>query len=604
MAEVVSTPCAPPLAMGKIQPTKRMPGGIGYDEEMCRQLVDEPSEIETDVESHDVHSDNGASHTSDSGPDVPRTPPTLDTSAALALTAMPQRRARAAPPEELIIVQPSLKKQHYHPYNLQIQLLSRSRTGSNPSSELGHGGGRSRSNSGSSTTPVADLRRSNSSSSSRSGASDMSSSSNGASARRAIALYNLDYHHIRTTHIVDAGTDQNVAKFTRKGVEIEGFGLLQPQEMLYTAGRRTPPHAALAQVHADAHEDARGSSESLGVSDDAVDKAVLSTGEPNKVLRSKFFSRLRKFGSQLRSTGVGEEPTGLKRAQSMRTVPRNAGPSTMEPLRRTDSHDALTPTAVSPTAPTHASAMHSHSIPQLVPGAGVAHGKTTRAYVWEVKRWARDEELGTAATPAHADTNPILTRIWRQFNDHARQGHGIAAPPAHTIRPTFEWVRDSGGTTSPKATNSPLPTPDNEVVPRTTPTSPDSLRAPPLPPIEERSVSRSRGGRSPSPATSPSRHGWGCGATESDTELQYCSWTCFLGLDEATRIPIGQLRPAPHHPLVVCHLSLPSPLPDLRNTGIGQDGHGFSREELRDIVVVTSVHLVIRESLGSLQGSP
>lgn len=602
MAEVVSTPCAPPLAMGKIQPTKRMPGTIGCDDEACSQLVEEPSAFETDVESHDAHSDNGASHTSDSGPDVPRTPPAPEAPTALGLTTLPQRRGRASPPEELIIVQPSLKKQHYHPYNLQIQLLSRGRAGSNPNSDAGHSEGRSRSNSGSSMMPVTELRRSNSTSSTRSGGSDMSSSSsNGASARRAIPLYNLDYHNIRTTHIVDAGTDQNVAKFTRKGVEIEGFGLLQPQEVLYTHGRQTPQHGAPVHAHTDVQDDPHGSSDSLGASDEGSDKAAAtsSTGEPSKVLRSKFFSRIRKIGNQLRNTSVGEDSHSLTRTQSMRPTSRSAAPATMEPLHRTSSHDTLPPTMVSSTAPTHTTALQPHSIPQLVPGAGVSRGKTTRAYVWEIKRWARDDEPG-AASATEADTNPILARIWRQFNDFARQGQGIAAPPAHTIRPAFEWVRGSVGSTSPKATTSPLPTPDGEIAPRT---SPDSLRAPPLPPIEERSRSASPNrSASRSPATSPTRQAHGM--SEPDTELQYCPWTCFLVLDEATRIPIGQLKPAPHHPLVVCHLSLPSPLPDLRNTGIGFDGRGFSREELRDIVVVTSVHLVIRESLGSLQGSP
>ncbi|WFC94218.1 hypothetical protein MBRA1_000851 [Malassezia brasiliensis] len=578
-----------------------MPGAIGCHEETCRQLIEESSEIETDVESHDAHSDNGASHTSDSGPDIPRTPPAHEAPTALGLATLPQRRARVSPPEELIIVQPSLKKQHYHPYNLQIQLLSRGRTGSNPNSDAGHSEGRSRSNSGSSLVPAAELRRSNSTSSTRSGGSDMSSSSsNGVSTRRAIPLYNLDYHHIRTTHIVDAGTDQNVAKFTRKGVEIDGFGLLQPHEVLYMQGRRSPPQAAAVPANTDAQDEAQGSSDSLGAADEGGDKAAAasSAGEPSKVLRSKFFSRIRKIGNQLRNTGVGEDSHGLTRSQSMRTTTRTATATAMEPLHRTDSHDKLPPPVVSPTAPTYTNAPNSNSIPQLVPGAGVAHGKMTRAYVWEIKRLARDDEPG-AANATEAGANPVLTRIWRQFNDFARQGQGIPAPPAHTIRPAFEWVRDSDGPASPKAAASPLPTPESEIALHT---SPESLRAP-LPPIEERSRSASRNrGASRSPATSPTRRG--SGSSEADTELPYCSWTCFLVLDESTRIPIGQLMPAPHHPLVVCHLSLPSPLPDLRNTGIGLDGRGFSREELRDIVVVTSVHLVIRESLGSLQGSP
>ena len=74
-------------------------------------------------------------------------------------------------------------------------------------------------------------------------------------------------------------------------------------------------------------------------------------------------------------------------------------------------------------------------------------------------------------------------------------------------------------------------------------------------------------------------------------------WTCSIVLDGTTRIPIGRLIPAPQHPLVVCELLLPSPLPDLRYSALGADGGGFSREELRDIVSVTAIHLVTRESM-------
>lgn len=53
-------------------------------------------------------------------------------------------------------------------------------------------------------------------------------------------------------------------------------------------------------------------------------------------------------------------------------------------------------------------------------------------------------------------------------------------------------------------------------------------------------------------------------------------------------------------PLIACELLLPSPLPGLRCLPIGSDRNGFSREELRDIVTITALHLTLREKLGGL----
>lgn len=85
-----------------------------------------------------------------------------------------------------------------------------------------------------------------------------------------------------------------------------------------------------------------------------------------------------------------------------------------------------------------------------------------------------------------------------------------------------------------------------------------------------------------------------------ESDLASFSWTCYLVLNGDARIPIGQLIPAPHHPLIACELLLPSPLPGLRCLPIGSDRNGFSREELRDIVTITALHLTLREKLGCL----
>ncbi|WFD42012.1 hypothetical protein MPSI1_000649 [Malassezia psittaci] len=547
--------------------------------------------------------------------DVPRS--TNEQEQEAASVASPSRTA-IAPPEELIIVQPSIKRQHHHPHNLQIQLISRGRTNSNPNSDSGHDGTRSRSNSSTSVHSTGILKRANSTSSARSFHSDASgNSSSAASSRRAIPLYNLDFHQIRATHILDAGTDQNVAKFTRKGVEIDGFGLLQPQEKVYHSSKAPAPaiplplplptHSITASHTVAELSEQRNSLESLRTHDTHVaesSRGTLLNEDSVRTPHQKLFSRIRKFGKHLRANRNTDEKPEMSHAQSFHAMPRSAATPTLDLTQTNEAQDITPFLAVSPTAPTHAQGQ-SQAIAHLSPGAGIANGKITSAYVWHIKKLARNDE--SRQVSSKSDPHALLSQIWRQFNSFAREGHAIEIPPPHAILPYFEWVRDfnhspaSSRQPSPDASlptttlasnaeTSTKPALSSMTEPRSSPTIPADTTSQPL-----TSTTRAR-------TPSPRRHG--TDSPVDNLEPQYTSWTFFLVLDEATRIPIGQLTPAPHHPLVVCKVSLPSPLPDLRHTALGFDQLGFSREELRDIVVVTSVHLVIRESIGSLQGSP
>lgn len=597
MAEVITLPCAFPYH--KVQPTSQMPGTIPFETESPRHLSessvlaqDMPVVAETEPSTADSAAEDGTGHTTDSGPEAPTTPPLSGEETAHVLPSTREHKKRMFPPEELIIVQPSLKRQHHHPYNLQIQLLSRT-VRSNPNSDSGHSESRSRSNSGASLQPSLGLGRSNSISSIRSGASDASASSSTATARRAIPLYNLDFHHIRATHILDAGTDQNVAKFTRRGVEIDNFGLLQPQEVVYRHQMRSASASSpsnVPTVNVSEPEGPRRSFESA-----APSEAELGTSpdEPAKVLRNKFFHRIRRLGDHLRGNKEGEGQPALTRTQSIRSVTRTNTAPTFEALRLNEPHDATHSPLVS--APAHSTP----SVPQLTPGAGVANGKLTTAYCWEIKRLSRPSEGEETNGQLHivhgGKMNPILARIWKQFNVHNRAGHAVPPPPPHTIVVRFEWVREYDVPTSPGSDTTGLPRSESRS-PRSSPTRtlvPDGDTTP----VAERKRQ----------ASGDQASTYGRRTSESsdvEAEMQYAPWTCYLVLDDATRIPIGQLTPAPHHPLVVCQLKLPNPLPNLRHSGLGLDGRGFSREELRDIVVTTSVHLVIRESLGSLQADP
>lgn len=101
-------------------------------------------------------------------------------------------------------------------------------------------------------------------------------------------------------------------------------------------------------------------------------------------------------------------------------------------------------------------------------------------------------------------------------------------------------------------------------------------------------------------AGSVAHHGEDDSGDESDPEDSETPWNCHLVLGPTTRIPLGTLSPAPHHPKLVGQLAVPFPLPDLSSTGLGPDGGGLTREELKDVIIVTCLHLIVRESFGGL----
>ncbi|CAD6956300.1 unnamed protein product [Tilletia laevis] len=90
----------------------------------------------------------------------------------------------------------------------------------------------------------------------------------------------------------------------------------------------------------------------------------------------------------------------------------------------------------------------------------------------------------------------------------------------------------------------------------------------------------------------------------SDQEDSERPWMCHLVLSPSVRIPLGTLAPAPYHPKIVAQLAIPAPLPDLRQSGLGPGARGISREELKDVVSVTAMHLVVREGFGGIGKVP
>ena len=402
------------------------------------------------------------------------------------------RRRNAFPPEVLVIVRPTGRTRQQHPHNVQVQLLL-------PPLPQQHGRSPDRS------TP---LSRSASTSSEHSEPSEGSSRMAAAmSGHRVTPLYNLDLHTIRPTNVLDASTEQRVAKVTRKGVELDGFGLLQPHELV------------------------------IGVNDMA---SLGTTAEQPKDKHNVIVERRQRSLWRVRDL----------RERLKQRFEKEHGADKSTCRRRSNSSP--------PTSHPDVSAVVS-----MTPGAGRQNDRITEGYFWVIKSLSRSSSDRTEAEPH----GPVATldKIWSRFNALNLAGIHTEPPPPETVPVRFEWMRDVFAS----SLFDPL---EKDSAPSTPPTASPSARAATL----------------EAPPCNPS-----LGREYADLS----TWTCFIALGEHTVIPIGQLVPVESHPLVVGQITLPFPLPDLSYSGLAADNLGFTREELKDIVVTTALHLAIRESI-------
>ncbi|EST05988.1 hypothetical protein PSEUBRA_005043 [Kalmanozyma brasiliensis GHG001] len=594
-----------------------------------------------------------------------------------ARSSMARRRKKIAPPELLVIVKPPPSKQS-NPLNLQIQLVmpqqlqnrreSSQRRASMESSAAG---------SELPTTPSTELRRRDSIGSTRSAGSEISTSGSVASAssgRRVTPLYNLNFHHILSTTVSDAGTDQKVAKYVKKGIDLDGFGILEPAELIHGVNdlatlqkkAATGRESLTVQAGNATNISPRSETDSSG---GAVDNGSAFSAPAREVA-----------GSAAAASSNAEPPTSFEAmTPEARGVEGNLGGKLLGKFKRFSlgvrpnsaaggaggsvfGRDSNVPdrTATGGSAPAPSlfgklsqhDAVKGHNtgdIPQMHPGAGVHDGKRTEGYFWTVRKWNRrpheTHALGRQPTsvPAKLDlegSNPVLTSVWKRFNMVNRMGGNEIHPPPSSIPVRFEWSRNSRKSSTRRQTaeaqarlrsslslNASVTSVDrhtgeasrsNVSLPRqpnlatTQSLGVDQTSSPRLSTGDAARTSRpaslvsGTGHRSPrrslesTTAGSTIHHGDEDSGDESDPEDSETPWNCHLVLGPTTRIPLGTLSPAPHHPKLVGQLAVPFPLPDLSGTGLGPDGAGLTREELKDVIIVTCLHLIVRESFGGL----
>ena len=559
--------------MSLSEPSNRMPGSIPLDDVSSRKSL-----VSEDAHDHDTNKEHAAYDASvQDHKEKEDEESSTDTSVQS---------------EVFLIVHANLKRKSSHPYDLQVQLVRpKNRGRSTTTSSAGH------------HSAVKDdhtqqgLSRRPSFQSFRSTQSCRSDSNEQSLGRRMIPMYNLDYHHIRPKRVLDAGTDQVMAKFSKKGIELDGFGTLHSFEI----GFIHEHHTFVGLQDSDEESNYTKSRDSM------EQGAPTVTEQPRE---SRFMRQLRRFHRKFQSKSRSP-PKTTRPSPYLRNMPK---------LRRINSDE---------TYQGMLRAMVAAQNPQATPGAGSANGKITTSYVWGIKEYARhvtdEERLPHAEHPVLRGiydgkheaqsfkvtvADVIFERIWRQFS-HYRRHNVKTRHPSHEddISVWFEWVRDwNGGADNEHniydpAIHGPLesyPSPDRSV--HSSPsTSPALLpRSDHVMKGTAEIAATDLGVPHQMAALPASTHSQQHLSIPGESDLASFSWTCYLVLNGDARIPIGQLIPAPHHPLIACELLLPSPLPGLRCLPIGADRNGFSREELRDIVTITALHLTLREKLGGL----
>ncbi|PWN35543.1 uncharacterized protein FA14DRAFT_172162 [Meira miltonrushii] len=628
-------------------------------------------------------------------------------------SAMMRKNRKVAPPELLVVVRPPPSKQA-NPLNLQIQLVTPNQGGpttgrvsgessrdditSSNASSLSSGTNNVNGSGGKlkSPSPPAALRRSNSVSSSRSAYSEASSAglstaSASSTGRRVTPLYNLNFHSIMATTVNDAGTDQKVAKFNKRCVDIDGFGQLVPHELALgvndaaTMDRRRRSFTAVsasggradsgsgasdlnspAEVRSDAshtrstevttiHSDldsASGSGVQMAAgmvggagkdiepptSFDAMSPQAKEanvdplSGLGNKLLRG--FKRL-SVNAPVQTVTPAKSNQSIRSAATMESG-RNAPSSIMARMRgaaaKVKDGDssmfvASTDEAETLNVPEGSVAGSDSDIPQLIVGGGLKGDGTrkTQGYYWTVRRWSRRlgdnaEEDMDDLVPGRkeAGANPILNSVWKRFNIANRMGGAEVHPPASQIPVRFEWTRSEVRKRSTATTGSHHGRAATDIGTQSVSSRRGSKIQAKRASYDARAEESGEGLRLPKSNSRPSSlygtqnslrgsidhgssvSGGGEAEEDSDPEDSETKWACHLVLGPTTRIPIGSLAPTPHHPKLVAQLTVPYPLPDLSQSGLGADGAGLTREELKDIISVTALFVIIREAFGGL----
>lgn len=451
------------------------------------------------------------------------------------------------------------------------------------------------------------------------------------SMRRIQPLYNLTFHQWLPDVVTDAGTDEKIARFLKKGVELVGVVILDPIEI-------TPP---------------RSSPVSASSGRSAISKPVPTPPtvlQPSPAMTSSFLSRFKKLSTSFRapaappapsrqpalpsSPKLGDLPKGITLSGENPKVVPLFDPEGTVPLKDKDGHDV--------------------------------ERRRAKGYTWVARKWLRrDLAMQLVATEAAGAENVVREEVafeWRRggvASSTTRSGRARAGttPSIHVRHPSDASLPPTTPTkTTPR--NSQIgpsarasPTPVLSVTTSSAPSSPTTNV--PAGTHERRTLAQGGGGYAreqlghregerpksslsisstvsdfvPSPdqdnASDAGDHSAPVQGADEDEEDLEQPWFCYLlyrpplsttlapdqvhpsspisassiGSGSTTRkILLAKLSPLPYHSKIVASLSVPF----FTALQLGDEDVEISVEDMKDILSVTAMWITVRESLGGI----
>ncbi|KAI8444704.1 hypothetical protein BY996DRAFT_6425435 [Phakopsora pachyrhizi] len=586
------------------------------------------------------------------------TPPPQHTSKVSDQPDAPRQTLPAA--ETFIIVRPPPGKQN-HPLNLQIQLIlpssqiqsqnrdqSRSSsigTGDNAEpSQSAHAEPSQQASSSSSNTATGNLeltrtRSNRSTHSSRSNRSSLtfSSSKSETRNRRVTPLYNLVWHTVLPSLIVDAGTDAKIAKLLKRGIDIIDLASIEPNEI-----RASYAQDLEALISFEMSPSPTNGQFSLPSNGSNKNPSNNDRGPVTLINRIKRLGIFLKKGSNRSESGQSSENV----ARSTSSAAGGYGISSSLP----QANGALS--SVGPLA---------------------GSGRRAEGYVWIVRKWNKPEIVEwLAESSSGADQLGALLIEWRKDKKKStRRPFSTSRPPLSEPQQSTGGIGDVQDQTpailiSSSATNSPIgPSqmsnegettnpgqreeqqqvsgmknflnrlsksgiPNNRTEPIRLVTIDDQSR----PASTDDSSNRTSQISQPPTMTEASQsrldeesqdeRNANNGVVdeddaESDPEDSESKWHCEVvvqGKNMKTRSSVATLIPHPHHPKLVAQLNIPWNLEPIRlidkksNDGNDQalpqteededEMIRLSVEDVKDLVAVSCMWLIVKEELGGV----
>ncbi|GAA5930978.1 uncharacterized protein JCM15063_002511 [Sporobolomyces koalae] len=435
------------------------------------------------------------------------------------------------------------------------------------------------------------------------------------SRRRVTPLLNLNFHSVLPTVVTDAGTDQRVAKFLKRGIELSSLAIIDPIDLSQppplapttstlsaASPRSSPPRPTPKTLTPSSSSTPTNSifSKFKRFTLGNAQASPKSSGQHEQTLPTSTSSS--SFSLFARSTSTSSNLSSASTPQSSPTKflpslvnPEGAPTPRTVPLLRSGS-DEPAPSATSPTSANFTN----HSTGRALPVG----------YAFIVRKWLRDDLVRVSEPGGIPGTNTLVRLEWIRASD---QEYRRMAPNKRTrSRSRTNRSGESGSRRSSDFEGIPAAVPEESEGSRASSARPSTEQERHETGEDEEDEGESSDPEDserpfictlfyPSSTSSSSFTSMPTGLTAADSLPESSSMQPSPSL---RRLQLATLRPAPHHPKLISTLLLPPTLPSIPlgsfDPAQGLQGGVLSNETLRDLVHVTAMWLAIREGLGGL----